>query len=248
MTNMRKLSYITLLLFCSNMVAYSQDIENEIYYSSIINIDNLNAGEKVLEQDISKYEIDVFFTVNEISEHIFNRIYGKSYKKECTISTQQLNYLNILHYDMNGDIRIGELVCDKSISSDLIEIFKALYTAKYPIEKMILIDSYNADDNESMKDNNSSAFNYRVISGTKKLSKHSYGLAIDINPLYNPYVRKTNNSIIVEPLEGREYASREKIHPYMIKKHDVCYNEFIKRGFKWGGDWSSRKDYQHFEK
>ena len=114
---------------------------------------------------------------------------------------------------------------------------------------MILIDEYGADDIKSMQDNNSSAFNYRVIAGTTKLSKHAMGLAVDINPLYNPFVlEREDGSLFISPEERRPYVDRTQIFPYKINANDICVTEFFKRGFEWGGDWTSRKDYQHFEK
>ena len=98
-----------------------------------------------------------------------------------------------------------------------------------------------------MAANNTSCFNYRVIAGTDKLSNHAYGLAIDINPRINPYIRQGETADTV-------YAQRDvkkcrgKYRKYMIQKDDYIYRLFQKYGFSWGGDWSSVKDYQHFEK
>ena len=115
----------------------------------------------------------------------------------------------MLHYNLKGEICLGELVCNKAISNDLIEIFQALYKARYPIERMVLIDEYNAEDNRSMEANNSSCFNFRLVPGTRKLSNHSKGLAIDINPLYNPYVKTNKNGkIIISPEKGKKYADK----------------------------------------
>ena len=126
----------------------------------------------------------------------------------------------------------------------LIEIFEVLYNAKFPIEKMVLIDDYDGDDNLSMADDNTSAFNYRNVPGTSTLSNHSYGVAIDINPLVNPYVREND----VMPPEGQDFLDREDVRPGMIIQGDVVYDSFISRGWTWGGDWETVKDYQHFEK
>ena len=99
-----------------------------------------------------------------------------------------------------------------------------------------------------MSDNNTSCFCYRVVSGTQKLSYHARGLAIDINPLYNPYIRHAKDgSRIVEPANGKPYADRSKQFRYKINKGDLCYRLFIKHGFIWGGSWRTVKDYQHFE-
>ena len=98
-----------------------------------------------------------------------------------------------------------------------------------------------------MQDNNTSAFNFRKIAGTNEWSKHALGMAIDINPLYNPYVYKQGNRISTQPKEAYIYADREADCAYYIKAGDVCYEAFVSRGFTWGGDWKNPKDYQHFQ-
>ena len=215
----------------------------------IEHLKNWNAGKIVTTSSVKKYGENKVFISTEITDKIYDRIYGKSYKINCTVPLNDLCYLKILHYDINGDIRIGEIICNKSIEQDLIAIFKELYKAKYPIEKMILIDEYNADDEASMKDNNSSSFNYRMITNGKKLSKHALGLAIDINPLYNPYVKILDNGQIqVEPHNAQPYIDRTKKFNYKIDTLDLCYKLFKQYNFEWGGDWKTIKDYQHFEK
>ena len=189
------------------------------------------------------------FTIDTISDAVFLRMQGKSYKNNCTVDRSELRYLRLSHYDENGEEYIGEIVCNKKISNDLKEIFQELYKQKYPIERMRLIDEYEADDERSMQANNTSCFNYRTIAGSQKLSKHSLGMAIDINPLYNPYVKRgKDGTLIVQPANARKYANRAKRWPSKIEKGDLCYQLFIKHGFKWGGSWSSSKDYQHFER
>lgn len=188
------------------------------------------------------------FYYEEISEAIKVRIEGKSYGKDCDVPYEELRYVSVTYYGFDGDPHSGELIVNKAIAEDIVAIFKELYEAKYPIERMVLVDEYDADDNASMAANNSSAFNYRKVDGTDRLSNHSYGLAIDINPLYNPYVRKRDGKKIVTPEEGAEYADRSLSNPYYIHEGDACYEAFIKRGFTWGGEWKNSKDYQHFEK
>ena len=211
-------------------------------------LEQWKAGEKVELESVERFGIDRCFESVTINEAIFNRIYKKSFKECCTIHRKDLRYIKVLHYNIEQDICLGEIICNKDISTDLIEIFKALYKAKYPIERMVLIDEYNADDERSMRANNSSSFNFRFIPGTSKLSNHSMGYAIDINPRYNPYVKEVNGKIIYSPENAREYIDRSADFPYKIDHNDLCFKEFKKRGFTWGGDWTSLKDYQHFEK
>lgn len=207
------------------------------------------AGGKVYKTDVEAFGIDRCFSVESISDDTFMRMWKKSYKVNCTIHRNELRYVKILHFDTKGEIRIGELVCHRDIASDLISIFRELYEAHYPIERMVLIDNYNANDMTSMAANNTSCFNFRRVAGTKRLSNHSRGRAIDINPLYNPCVRKRRDgTMLIEPAKGKPYADRTKRFSYKIDHNDLAYKLFKKHGFRWGGDWRSVKDYQHFEK
>lgn len=206
------------------------------------------AGERVSEQEVAAYGIDRCFACCEIDDATFGRMRGKSYKAECTLPRSELRYLKVLHRNLAGDILLGEIICNEAISGDLLEIFRTLYDAAYPIERMVLIDEYNAQDGPSMRANNSSAFNFRFIAGTAKLSNHSRGMAVDINPLYNPCVRVRNGRRLVDPAQGAPYADRTRDFPYKIDEDDLCCREFIRHGFTWGGHWKSLKDYQHFEK
>lgn len=167
------------------------------------------------------------------------------------VSYDDLRYLNVLHYDFNGEIQTGELICNKKIAQDLVEIFYELYLNEYQIEKIRLIDEYNGDDTASMLDNNTSCFNYRVVDGTSSLSKHALGCAVDINPFYNPYVvynKDGSGETYISPEGSEPYADRSQNFPYKIDENDLCYKLFKEHGFIWGGDWNSCKDYQHFQK
>ena len=192
-------------------------------------------------------EILKCFTSVEISDGIFARMQGRTFKKNCTTKRADLRYIRVLHCGFDGKTHIGELVVNKKILKDILYIFKKLYLNDYPIEKMKLADDYNADDDASMADNNTSSFNFRVVEGTQKLSNHAYGLAVDINPLYNPYVLIKNGKKKIEPPDAKKYADRKLDCPYYIKKGDLLWKLFHERGFTWGGSWRS-PDYQHFSK
>ena len=124
------------------------------------------AGEIVPKERIERCGISRCFTQREIDDALFERIYGRSFKTDCTTPRSELRYLTVLHVDIEGNIRAGELICHRTIAGELLEIFRTLYDAGYPIERMVLIDRYDADDERSMAANNSSAFNFRFISGT----------------------------------------------------------------------------------
>ena len=183
------------------------------------------------------------FWISEIDDALMARMKGKSYKDNCPIPVEDLRYVHVLHKDLQGNTHEGELVCNVYIAKDVLEIFRGLYEAGYPVERVRLVDDYDADDELSMRDNNSSCFNFRFITQSTKISKHGLGLAIDINTLYNPYVKGEH----VEPSTAKEYTDRSKNFPYKIERGDLCFRLFAEHGFEWGGDWKSLKDYQHFE-
>lgn len=191
--------------------------------------------------------IEKGFYVKKIDDEIFARIKGKSFKDDCVLPVEDLRYIHVLHKDLDGKTHEGEMICNVYIAYDVIDIFQKLYAANYPIEKIRLVDDYNADDETSMRYNNSSSFNFRFISHTKKVSKHGLGLAVDINTLYNPYVKEVDGKKILEPATAEEYTDRTKNFNYKISHEDLCYKLFVEHGFEWGGDWKSVKDYQHFE-
>lgn len=205
-------------------------------------------GEVVTKEHLSSVGEDAFFGHTAIPDTIFALMQGKTYKANCPIKREDLRYLLCLHCDIEGRIWVGEMVVNKQIADAVLDILHQLYKAQYPIERMRLMDYWNADDEASMRDNNSSGFNFRNVTNTNTVSKHGKGLAVDINPRYNPYYKKyKNGKIVIEPQNGKAYLDRSKSFPYKIEKGDLCYRLFKQHGFRWGGEWISCKDYQHFE-
>ena len=163
---------------------------------------------------------------------------GISYPADdsAEITLDELSYLNVLYNNFEGDIVTGELICNQYIALDLLEIFEELYRSGYQFEEISLIDKYDADDDLSMEHNNTSCFNYRVVEGTNKLSKHAYGLAIDINPFYNPYVvfnKDGSGETYISPKGSEVYTDRSKDFPYKIDENDLCYKLFKEHGYFW---------------
>lgn len=246
---MKKRLFCAIYMLCLASVACFADGDRKGFEQDEATLTQWMAGRQVGLQSVNNYGVSKCFVVEKISDAVFKRMWKKSYKANCTIPRTDLRYVKVLHYTLEGKIQLGELVCNKAISRDLVEIFHALFDAKYPIERIVLIDDYDAQDELSMADNNTSCFNFRLVSGTKKLSSHSRGLAIDINTLYNPYVkRRKDGTLHIEPKAGKPYADRTKTFRYKITRNDLCYKLFKKHGFTWGGDWTRTKDYQHFEK
>lgn len=200
-------------------------------------------------QGNTEAKVDKDFYILEFDENsdIFSRIKGKSYKDNCTVPVSELRYLHVLYVDFSGQSCEGELIVNKYIAEETLSVFRELYDAKYPIDKIRLVDEYDADDESSMADDNSSAFNFRFISYTTKVSKHGLGMAIDINPLYNPYVKTVKGKTSVEPVNGVAYVDRSASFSHKIDENDTAYKIFKAHGFEWGGSWKKSKDYQHFE-
>lgn len=192
---------------------------------------------------------DGFYYI-ELSSEIKEQITGLSYPADdsnIAISYDELRYVKLLYYDFDGFVHEGELIVNARLADEVTEIFLQLYQAKYPFTSIKLVDEYGqaADDELSMQANNTSAFNYRPVAGTKKLSFHSFGAAIDINPLLNPYV-KADGSIY--PANSADYVDRSRDFPGKIDHDDLAYRLFTAYGWEWGGDWTTPKDYQHFAK
>lgn len=202
----------------------------------------------IVEQALTPEEASKLFYAQEIPEEVFARMNGVSYVENDDIALEDLRYLRLLYAGFDEQTHVGELVVHESIAESILEIFQILYENGYQIEKMRLIDDYDGDDHASILDNNTSAFNYRVVEGSKTLSRHAYGLAIDINPFYNPYVTYPDGVEHISPEGSEPYADREADFPHKIGKDgDLCWQLFSERGFTWGGDWRSLKDYQHFQ-
>lgn len=192
---------------------------------------------------------EIIFSAVPVPDAVFKAMQGNSFQENPWIVREDLRYLQVGHCGFDGMDHQGELVVHKVIAEEILEIFRALFLHRYPIEKMRLMDVYNGDDNRSMEDNNTSGFNYRLIAGTTRLSKHGLGMAVDVNPKYNPYIRPDGKGgIVVEPKGSELYTRRDGDFPYMIKEGDLCLELFRKHGYTWGGDWTKVKDYQHFQK
>lgn len=202
----------------------------------------------LIEDILSKEETDSLFYASEIPAEVFERMNGVSYVDNDDIALSDLRYLRMLYVGFDGQPHVGEMVVNAQIADTVLEIFRILYDSGYQIEKMRLIDDYGGDDDASCLDNNTSCFNYRVVEGSTNLSRHAYGMAIDINPFYNPYVTYEDGIENISPEGSEPYADRSADFPHKIGgEGDLCLELFEERGFTWGGDWRTLKDYQHFQ-
>lgn len=184
-------------------------------------------------------------TQGPVPQAVAERMRAHSWRQGCPVPIADLAYLRLSHYGHDGAVHDGELVVHRDLAAQVLEIFKTLFAQKFPIEKMRLIDAYQGDDDRSMADNNTSGFNCRPVPGKPLVfSQHSYGRALDINPLVNPMLV----SGVVMPPAGAAFANRERPVPGILRKGDKAVREFTSRGWTWGGDWTAMKDYQHFQK
>lgn len=229
----------------------SNEMREIINTEQIIDVEQILEKEKIVENDEADNDEDIVgnvvdsFTFEPLSKEVISRIKGVSWKNGAPVKLDDLSYVKVVYWGFDNKEHIGELVVHKKVAEEITQIFKELYEAKFAIEKMKLIDEYGASDDLSMADNNTSAFCFREVAGKKgTLSKHSYGIAIDINPVQNPYVKGKR----ISPEAGKEYMDRVNVRKGMVVKNDICYKAFKERGWIWGGEWKTLKDYQHFQK
>ena len=188
--------------------------------------------------------------IRSIDENYAKQMQGITYQKECPVSLDDLRIVNVKYLGFDDNEHFGDIVVHKDISLEVSQIFEELLAINYPIRKIFPIEKYNGDDFESIEDDNTSAFNCRKAEGSTKYSKHSYGKAIDINPLENPYVYKDGTT---SHKDSVKYLIREENNDSIENKAVLTSSSqavqiFKKYGWKWGGDWKSIKDYQHFNK
>jgi len=192
------------------------------------------------------------YNISEITPEVKERmLQADSWRQSCPVPLVDLRYINVNHLNFEGETVSGEIIVHKDVADDVVNIFSELYELGYPIKQMHLVSDFNADDWESIEADNTSAFNCRPVTGNKKKwSKHAYGKAIDINPIENPYVSKTGHISHKAslPYKRRVHKVNTPADKALLLKYDKVTKIFKKYGWKWGGDWRSIKDYQHFVK
>ncbi|MCI9534148.1 MAG: M15 family metallopeptidase [Lachnospiraceae bacterium] len=218
-------------------------------------LSGLSPGTVLSEEELDFDNLDQYFMVWEIEEgdNLYERINGKSYKKNDYVPLESLRYLKMPHYNFDGQIQVGEMIVSQDILEDVFAIFKELFQHKYQIQSMYLVDNYwtgdpDTTDSASIDVNNTSAFCFRMATGSGHLSNHAYGKAIDINPQQNPYVSYSTGEPKWAHSNADPYIDRTTGLPHVITHDDLAFKLFKERGFRWGGDWNNPKDYQHFDK
>ena len=167
---------------------------------------------------------------------------GSSHRAGCPTPVADLRLLQVTYLGLDGRPHLGEVVVHRTHARAVVQVFRKLYDARFPLERVETVDRYGGDDDRSMAANNTSAYNCRRTTSGTSWSEHAYGTALDVNPVQNPYVRGT----AVEPEAGRAYLDRSRVRPGMVTTGDVVVRAFAAAGWEWGGDFRTLKDYQHF--
>ena len=166
----------------------------------------------------------------------------RTYRPGCPVPPSQLRLLRVSHWDFRGRVHVGELVVHAREAQDVVSVFRRLYAARFPIRRLRLVDGYGGDDDRSMAADNTSGFNCRRVEGSASWSAHAYGLAIDVNPVENPFILNGR----VSPPAARRYLNRSRVRPGMAVRGNVLVRAFAAIGWSWGGRWTNPVDYQHF--
>lgn len=170
---------------------------------------------------------------------------GASWRPECPVAPADLRRIELDYLGFDGAVHRGNLVVHRDVVDDAVAIFGDLLAMRYPIERMQTVDHYrDAQDEASMRDNNTSAFNCRPLPGGTSWSEHAYGRALDVNPLVNPYLDSTGD---LQPKTAERYLDRTRDDLGLLHPGDAAVAAFTSRGWTWGGDWRDPVDYQHFE-
>jgi hypothetical protein len=183
--------------------------------------------------------------ISAIPPAIAAKMQKNTWHPGCPVPLKHLAYVQLSYWGFDQRPHQGVIIVHQDLANEVVVLFKALYRYKFPIQSMQLMDAFQGDDLASMAANNTSAFNCREVTGRPgEYSQHSYGRAIDINPLLNPYVSRNK----VLPAGGGAYADRHHPIPGKIIDGDAVYQQFHQRGWDWAGKWLDVQDYQHFEK
>jgi len=167
---------------------------------------------------------------------------GVSWRPGCPVGLASLRLLRLSHWGFDGKVRTGRLIVHRDVARDFVQVFRDLYAARFPIRRMVPVDTYGASDFRSIEADNTSAFNCRYVDGTTRWSNHAFGTAIDVNPIENPYVSGGRTA----HRASRPYIARTPRRPGMAYEGGALVRAFDRIDWGWGGRWTSVKDYQHF--
>lgn len=168
-----------------------------------------------------------------------------SWHPGCPVPAGKLRAIHMPYVGFDGRAHAGKIIINASVVKQVIKVFAALYRTRFPIMTMEPADAFHASDPRSMAAGNTSGFNcrYAVAPGPPQWSMHAYGLAIDVNTIQNPYLEPGSP---VQPPAGAAYADRSHIRPGMAYPGGILVSAFSSAGWRWGGNWATSPDYQHF--
>lgn len=181
-------------------------------------------------------------SVASLSEAERSAMTGVTWTEGCPVGLDALATVEVTHWGLDGRVRTGQLVVAGAHADAIVRVFERLYAERFPMQSVRPAREFGGDDDAMMRENNTSAFNCRRVAGGSRYSDHSHGHALDLNPLINPYVRGDR----VDPPGGRAYLERDPTVPGLVVDPGPAVAAFAEAGWKWGGHWSSAKDYQHF--
>lgn len=165
-----------------------------------------------------------------------------TWHEDCPVTVDELRYLTMSHHGFDGRLHTGEMIVNAAYAEDIVGVFEKLFEAGFPIEQMKVITADELDAHPTGDGNVTTSFVCRNAVGSANWSFHAYGLAIDINPFHNPYLRGD----LVIPELAEAYTDRDDLRPGMVLDGDVVVTAFAEIGWPWGGHWSSVKDWMHF--
>ena len=168
---------------------------------------------------------------------------GLSWHRGCPVALDDLRLVRARHWGFDARVHTGRLVVNRDVARPVLGVLRRLYSARFPIRRMVPVDAYGASDFRSIEADNTSAFNCRHVEGTTRWSEHSYGRAIDLNPIENPYVTAAGTT---SHPASRPYLRRALYRPGMAVEGGAAVRAFEAVGWGWGGRWSGDRDYQHF--
>jgi hypothetical protein len=167
---------------------------------------------------------------------------GSTFAEGCPVPLDGLRYLTVSFRGFDGAAHTGELIVNADEAADVVDVFRQLFEAGFPIEEMRIITDADLAAPPTGDGNNTAAFVCRPVRGGSRFSAHAYGLAIDVNPFQNPYVRDD----LVLPELASAYVDRSNVRPGMILDGEVAVRAFEAIGWEWGGRWDDPVDTMHF--
>lgn len=182
---------------------------------------------------------EFLWSIDPITPEVLAR---SSWVPECPVTLDELSYLTVTHFGFDQRFHTGEMIVNASVAEDIVDVFRQLHEARFPIEQMRVITKEEIDAHPTGDWNDTTSFVCRPAVGSTSWSQHAYGFAVDLNPFHNPYLKGD----LVLPELASVYTDRDAVRVGMIVPGDVATEAFAGIGWGWGGNWSSLKDWMHF--